>query len=434
MTKSLKNIVIIGGGAGGLELATNLGNRLKRRHKAIVTLVDCNHNHLWKPCLHQLASGTLDEATESISYMAHAQNHNFQFKIGYMKDVNRKTKQVFLKEVLDEKGRILIPARHLDYDILVLAVGSLSNDFGTNGVKEHCVSLDSHHKAKQFRKEMLNLFLKFSTQPIDTKEINVAIVGGGATGVELSAELHNMVKQLRNYGFKTLRDQVLKVTLIEAGTHILPTLPLKVSSSVHKKLTTLGIKILINTTVMNVTSNGLYTKNGEYIQSDLMVWSAGIKVSNCMKNIAGLETNSINQCLVSSTLQTTRDSAIFAIGDCASCTLPTGRTVPPRAQAAHQMATCTYKNILSLLYKKPLKSYKYYDHGSIISLSRFGTIGSLSINRKLNPLIIKGYIAYFIYIFISRMHQIALHGYIKTAIIVLVDKINRIVRPRIKFQ
>ncbi|UCZ74792.1 NAD(P)/FAD-dependent oxidoreductase [Dickeya zeae] len=428
----IKKIVIVGGGAGGLELATSLGRKLGRKNKAEITLVDRNHSHLWKPLLHEVATGSLDDDMDALSYLAHARNHHFNFQLGMLTDIDREQRTIQLAEIRNEQGELLVAARSLPYDILVVALGSTSNDFGTPGVKDHCIFLDNPKQARRFHNEMLNLFLKFSASQGEKEKVNIAIVGGGATGVELSAELHNAVKQLHSYGFDSLSNQALNVTLVEAGERILPALPPRISAAVHHELTQLGVRVLTKTMVTSAEQGGLNTKDGEFIDADLMVWAAGIKAADAMKEIAGLETNRINQLVVEPTLQTTRDPAIFAIGDCASCPQPGGGVVPPRAQAAHQMASRCYSNILALLNGQPLKAYVYKDHGSLVSLSKFSTVGSLMGNLMRGSVMVEGRIARFVYISLYRMHQIALHGYIKTGLMMLVGSINRVIRPRLK--
>ncbi|WP_251987960.1 NADH-quinone dehydrogenase, partial [Escherichia coli] len=340
MTTPLKKIVIVGGGAGGLEMATQLGHKLGRKKKAKITLVDRNHSHLWKPLLHEVATGSLDEGVDALSYLAHARNHGFQFQLGSVIDIDREAKTITIAELRDEKGELLVPERKIAYDTLVMALGSTSNDFNTPGVKENCIFLDNPHQARRFHQEMLNLFLKYSANLGANGKVNIAIVGGGATGVELSAELHNAVKQLHSYGYKGLTNEALNVTLVEAGERILPALPPRISAAAHSELTKLGVRVLTQTMVTSADEGGLHTKDGEYIEADLMVWAAGIKAPDFLKDIGGLETNRINQLVVEPTLQTTRDPDIYAIGDCASCPRPEGGFVPPRAQAAHQATDC----------------------------------------------------------------------------------------------
>ncbi|MEY0588153.1 NAD(P)/FAD-dependent oxidoreductase [Providencia manganoxydans] len=432
MALSQPKIVIVGGGAGGLELATRLGRKLGRKKRAEITLVDRNPSHLWKPLLHEVATGSLDDGVDALSYLAHARHNAFNFQLGSLKQIDRDNKKIILGELRDKNTELLVPEREIDYDILVMALGSTSNDFGTPGVKEHCIFLDNPQQAHRFHDEMLNLFLRYSVRDNAEEKVNIAIVGAGATGVELSAELYNAVEQLTSYGFKGLDTDALNVTLVEAGERILPALPPRISSAAHQELNKLGVKVLTKTMVTSADDEGLNTKDGEKIRADLMVWAAGIKAPDFMKDIAGLETNRINQLVVKPTLQTTLDDTIFAIGDCASCAKPEGGFVPPRAQSAHQMASCCYDNILAMMKDKPLKDYVYKDHGSLVSLSRFSTVGSLMGNLMRGDMMVEGRIARFVYISLYRMHQIALHGYIKTGLMMLVGSINRIIRPKLK--
>jgi NADH dehydrogenase len=428
----MKKIVIIGGGAGGLELATQLGHKLGRKKKAQITLVDRNHSHLWKPLLHEVATGSLDEGIDGLSYLAHAHKHGFSFQLGTLTNLDRDNNRLQLAEIRGAQGELLVPERELAYDTLVMALGSTSNDFGTPGVKENCIFLDNPHQARRFHNEMLNLFLKFSASEGTQDKVNIAIVGAGATGVELSAELHNAVRQLHSYGYKGLDNQTLNVTLVEAGERILPALPPRISSAAHSELTKLGVRVLTQTMVTSADKKGLNTKSGEFIDADLMVWAAGIKAPDFMKDLGGLETNRINQLVVEPTLQTTRDPNIYAIGDCASCALPAGGFVPPRAQSAHQMASRVLANILADMKGQPQKPYVYKDHGSLVSLSRFSTVGSLMGNLMRGSMMVEGRIARFVYISLYRMHQVALHGYFKTGLMMLVGSINRVIRPRLK--
>jgi len=431
MTPKTK-IIIVGGGAGGLEFATKLGHKLGRKNKAEIILVDRNQSHLWKPLLHEVATGSLDDGVDALSYLAHARNHYFHFQLGCLTNINRENKTITLAEIHDKEGQLLVPERKLNFDILVMALGSVSNDFGTAGVKDHCIFLDNPQQAHRFHDEMLNLFLSYSVRYKPDDKINIAIVGGGATGVELSAELYNAIEQLTSYGFEGLDKAALNVTLVEAGERILPALPVRISTAAHHELTKLGVRVLTQTMVTSADRDGLNTKSGEKINADLMVWAAGIKAPDFMHQIGGLKSNRINQLVVKSTLQTTLDNAIFAIGDCASCPKKEGGFVPPRAQAAHQMATLCYKNILALLDHKALQEYVYKDHGSLVSLSRFSTVGSLMGNLVRGDMMVEGKIARIVYISLYRMHQIALHGYIKTGLMMLVGSINRIIRPRLK--
>lgn len=425
-------IVIVGGGAGGLELATRMGRKLGKKGQAEVTLVDKNRTHLWKPLLHEVATGALDDGTDAVSYRAHASNHSFDFQLGTMADIDRVAKELILAPLLGEDGEQVLPERSIAYDYLVLAVGSVSNDFGTPGVKEHCIFLDSPDQAHRFHRKMLDSFFRLHVQGADSKPLKIAIVGGGATGVELSAELHHAAREMKSYGVRNVNKEKLDVTLIEAGERILPALPPRLSGSAHQELNKLGVDVRTATMVTEASAQGLLTKSGELIEADLMVWAAGIKGADFLKDIAGLETNRNNQLVVKPTLQTSNDDHIYVIGDAASCPMEDGGFVPPRAQSAHQMATQAYKNIHADMTDEPLTDYVYKDHGSLVSLSKFSTVGSLMGNLTSGSMMIEGRIARIVYVSLYRMHQIALHGYLKTAMIALSDKISRVFKPKLK--
>jgi len=424
-------IIVVGGGAGGLELATKLGRTLGRKNRADVTLVDRKASHLWKPLLHEVATGSLDEGVDALSYRAHAKNHSFDFQLGSLESIDRESKKIVLSELTDDHGELLMPKRELSYDLLVMAIGSTSNDFNTPGVRENCIFLDSPEQAHRFRKEMNNEFLKLHAKN-GQGSVDIAIVGAGATGVELSAELHNAVKELRTYGFGDLDSSKLNVNLVEAGERILPALPPRISSAAHSELTKLGVNVRTATMVTQADKDGLTTKDGDKINAQIMVWAAGIKAPDFIKDIAGLETNRINQLVVTETLQTTRDENIFVIGDLAQCTQADGSFVPPRAQAAHQMASLAFKNIVAKINGRELKPYVYKDHGSLVSLSRFSTVGSLMGNLTKGSMMVEGRIARMVYISLYRIHQMALHGVLKTGLMMLVGRINRVLRPNLK--
>ncbi|NRB67209.1 MAG: NAD(P)/FAD-dependent oxidoreductase [Vibrio sp.] len=427
----MTRIIVIGGGAGGLELVTKLGRTLGRKKRAKVTLVDRKASHLWKPLLHEVATGSLDEGVDALSYRAHAKNHHFDFQMGSLEDIDRERKVIRLGELRDEHDELLMPNRELEYDILVMALGSTSNDFNTPGVREHCIFLDSTEQAYKFRTEMNNEFLKLHAKH-GHGTVDIAIVGAGATGVELSAELHHAVKELRTYGFGDLDSSKLNVNLIEAGERILPALPPRISSAAHHELTKLGVNVRTTTMITEAGKDGLITKEGEKIPAQIMVWAAGIKAPDFVKDIGGLETNRINQLVVKDTLQTTLDDDIFVIGDLAQCTQADGSFVPPRAQAAHQMASCAFSNIVAKLNGREMKAYIYKDKGSLVSLSQFSTVGSLMGNLTKGSMMVEGRIARVVYISLYRLHQMALHGVFKTALIILMGRINRVLRPNLK--
>jgi len=429
-------IVVVGGGAGGLELATRLGARFGRE-KFDIILVEKNRTHIWKPLLHEVAAGSLDANLDEVGYRSHGHAWGYRFFYGAMEGIDRDTRNLLIAPIRDEEGREIMGHHRIRYDYLVLAVGSVSNDFGTKGVAQHCIFLDSRLQADRFRSQLLDHCLRVSrtlqSDPTADVHVRVDIVGGGATGVELAAELYNSASELRHYGLEVFDESRLKVTLIEAGPRILPALPETLAEAAHKELEALGVRVLTNTLVVEATSDGMITKGGEFIAAHLRVWAAGVKGPDILKDVAGLETTRANQLVVKPTLQTTRDERIFAIGDCAYF-VPEGATrpVPPRAQSAHQMAATAFHNLRALIKGRALKGFVYRDHGSLVSLSHFSTVGSLMGNLIGGRMAIEGRLARFVYVSLYRMHLIAIHGWLKGLTLILVGHVNQIIRPRLK--
>src|SRR5690606_29578001 len=424
-------IVIVGGGAGGLELATRLGKTLGKRGKARITLIDANLTHIWKPLLHEVAAGSLNSSADELNYVAQAKWNHFEFQLGRMCGLERERKCIHLAATLDEQGQELVPARTLAYDTLVIAVGSTTNDFGTRGAAEHCIFLDTREQAERFRRQLLSHYMRAHAREDQQETLNLAIVGAGATGVELAAELHHAAHELAAYGLDSIKPENMRITLIEAGSRVLPALPERISQPVHKTLIDLGVQVLTGSAVSEVTADGLHTQDGSFVPASLKVWAAGIQAPKFLHEIDGLETNRINQLVVRSSLQTTRDDNIFAFGDCAACPQPdSDRNVPPRAQAAHQQASLLAKSLALRLEGKDLPNYRYRDYGSLISLSRFSAVGNLMGNLT-GSIMLEGWLARMFYISLYRMHQMTLYGIARTVMMMIGDKLST-TTPRLK--
>nr|WP_322938799.1 NAD(P)/FAD-dependent oxidoreductase [Pseudomonas sp. s4] len=427
-------IVIVGGGAGGLELATRLGRKLGKSGAARIILVDANLTHIWKPLLHEVAAGSLNSSEDELNYVAQAKWNHFEFQLGRMSGLDRASKSITLAPTLDDDGQVLMPERRITYDSLVIAVGSTTNDFGTPGAAEHCIFLDTRAQAERFHRRMLSHYLRaHANEGADGSQIDIAIVGAGATGVELAAELHHAAKQLAAYGLNRIRPEDMRITLIEAGPRVLPALPERIARPVHQTLEKLGVTVLTGAAVSEVTAEGLHTADGNFIPASLKVWAAGIRAPGFLKDLDGLESNRINQLQVRPTLQTTLDDDVFAFGDCAACPQPgqEGRNVPPRAQAAHQQASLLAKSLRLKIAGQALPEYRYRDYGSLISLSSFSAVGNLMGNLT-GSVMLEGWLARMFYVSLYRMHQMALYGVPRTLLLMLSDRIGRSTEPRLK--
>lgn len=433
--ENLHHIVVVGGGAGGLELVTRLGNKLGKKRKARITLVDSDLTHVWKPLLHEVASGSLDASANEINYRAHARKHHYEFQLGRMSGLDRSTRQLVIAPFHDDDGTEVVPERRIQYDTLVIAVGSTANDFGTPGAQDHCLFLDSLKQARRFHNLMLNAFLRKNHRALQGQDhgLNISIIGAGATGVELAAELRLASRELPVYGMNHLQPSDVSITVIEAADRILPALPARLSAAASRELERQHIDVRTGQPVSEVRASSLVMKDGTELPSEMTIWAAGIKAPAFLAELDGLEANRGNQLVVRQSLQATRDEAIFALGDCAECPQPdSDRPVPPRAQAAHQQADALFKTLCNGLAGEAPVDFVYNDHGSLINFSRYTTVGNLMGNLSGRSMYVEGKVARLFYLSLYRMHQMALHGPLRTGVIWLMDKISRAMQPRLK--
>lgn len=425
-------IVVVGGGAGGLELATRLGDRLGRKGRAHVTLVDRSRTHLWKPLLHEVAAGSMDMHAHQLDYLAQARWHRFTFALGALAGLDRGARQVRIAEVRDDEGGIILPERLIAYNTLAIAIGSESNDFNTPGVRDHAFTIDNAWQAHLFHRRLVNACFHANFAN-DGRVLHIAIVGAGATGVELAAELHNTVRVLAAYGLQSFDPaRQIRIAVIEAGPRILPGLPEYIADETLKTLAALGVEVLTGERAVEVTARGVRMKSGREVASDFTVWAAGIRCADVLKDLGGLESNHLNQLVVRSTLQATRDDDVFAFGDCAAAPWKEGKTVPPRAQAAHQESSRLAKTFERRLAGEPPLAFHYRDFGSLVSLGNYQSVGTLMgfvTGGKLN---VEGWLAKVFYISLYRMHVWALHGFWRMALDTLSRMIRRQVDPKVK--
>ena len=432
----LHRIVVVGGGAAGLELVTRLGDRLRRRSRASVTLVECARTHLWKPLLHGVAAGSIDPGEYEVNYLAQAHWHGFHYRFGEMIGLDRARKEVHLAATFDEEGRQITPPRSVGYDTLILAIGCMTNDFGTPGVAEHAVPLENPAEAERFNRRLVNACMRAQTQqePVGPGQLHVAIVGAGATGCELAAELHQTMREVVAYGLDRIDPQRdIRILLIEAADRVLPGLPERVSEAAQRLLRQIGVEIRTGARVTEVTAEGLHLSDGSFLGAELVVWAAGVKASDVLRQLDGLEANRLNQLVVEQTLQTTRDPDVFAVGDCAACPRPgTTTPVPPRAQAAHQEAEHMLRQIERRLRGQALRPYTYRDFGSLVSLGKWRTVGNLMGLLSGRSIFVEGLFAGIMYRSLRVQHERALGGTGYAVLKLLVRALSRRTGPQVK--
>ncbi len=432
----LHRIVVVGGGAGGLELVTRLGDQLGRRKLADVSLIEKARTHLWRPLLHEVAAGSMDVSRHELDYLAQAYWHGFRYRFGEMVGLDREKRLVYLAANYDSEGRLITPARSCGYDTLVIAIGSVTSDFGTPGVKEYAVTLDTPEQAQRFNRRLLNACLLAHNQvePVRPGQLHVVIIGAGATGTELSAELHRTVRGVVAYGLDRIDpDKDLKITLIEASDRVVPALPPRLSEATARLLRKLGVEIRTSSRVAEVRPDGIMLATGEFIASELVVWAAGVRGPEVLKDLDDLEASPSSQLVIRPTLQTTRDDNIFAIGDCAYL-VPEGETrpIPPRAQAAHQQSSHLVKQIPNRLKGRPIAPFVYHDFGSLVSLGEFSTVGSLMGFITGRDMLVEGFVARLMYRSLYKMHEVALHGLWTVGLHTIARLLTRRTEPHVK--
>jgi NADH:ubiquinone reductase (H+-translocating) len=449
----MHRFIVVGGGAGGLELATRLGDRYGARKRngsarASVTLVDRNPTHIWKPLLHEVAAGSMDPFTQELEYAAQARWHGFEFQQGELIGLDRTAKRITLAPVLDDDGAELLPRRELDYDTLVIAIGSTTHFFGVPGAEQHSFALDTVDDAERFRKRLIAACMRAEymahatvgngpdLSASDEPQIQIAIVGGGATGVELSAELRNTAQVLSAYGLHKLDpSHDIGIVVIEAGPRILPALPERVSVATADLLRKLGVKLMTAERVAELGAGFVRTGSGKTVRADLTVWAAGIKAPAVLARLDGLPVTKQGQLVVRRSLQSEADDDIFALGDCAACLWPDeggARMVPPRAQAAHQQASFLLRAFRDRLEGRPLPEFTYRDFGSLVSLGHFSAVGNLMGGLIGGSMLVEGLFARFMYMSLYRLHIAALHGYPRMMLDTVAHWLRRTALPRVK--
>jgi NADH dehydrogenase len=339
---------------------------------------------------------------------------------------------------MDHDGLEMLPARALPYDTLVLAIGCVTHFFGVPGAAENAIALDTVAQAERFRHRLIAACVRAQnglgrSAQDGRPRVDVAIIGAGATGVELSAELRNTAHVLSAYGLHQLDPRHdIHINVIEAGPRILPALSERVSGETARLLGKLDVGVLTSERVTEVTSNAVLTASGKRIDADLTVWAAGITAPPVLATL-GLPVSRMGQVVVGPTLQSETDPDIFAFGDCASCQWPDKQTtVPPRAQAAHQQATFLFGALRARLEGRPLPTFEFKDFGSLVSLGHFSAVGSLMGGLIGGAMFIEGMMARVMYTSLYRMHVMALHGWVRMGVETVTHWLQSKTHPRVK--
>lgn len=414
-------IVIVGGGAGGLELAV----RLAKTRERDLLLVDSTPTHVWKPRLHELAAGAGRGHVDELDYAGLAENWGFAFEQGVLRDVDPQSRTLTLDAITDHNGDTLLPERSITYQALVLALGGVTPDLGVEGVLEQAVLLDRESDAEALFRRLSTGLLAGSLSANDGT-FQVVIVGSGATGVELAAFL-TTDHLCASLAPRTTAPRI-QVTVLEALDTFMPTMPDVVRLPTVERLRTAGVAMETGRQVAAVHSRLVVTDDDERFPADLTVWATGRVGPPVAGSIDALAANKKRQWQVRKTLQTTESDAVFALGDCSYIE---DDPSPPTAQAASEQAEYLAGALPRYLGGGELAPFRFKDKGTLLSLGESGTVGK---TRGLfgNDIQVRGRLARAAYRGVQRQHQFLLLGPVKGTAEVFSNILGRKVGPRLK--
>jgi len=427
-TTGAPRIVVVGGGAGGLELVSRLGRNVGQTGCAQIVLVERRATHAWKPQLHEIATGM--QVDDSLNYAAHSQRHHYRYEPGEVIALDRAQRTLTLAPLCGPDGQQVCGERTVGYDLLVLALGSVANDFGTPGVAPYCHMLNDAADAEALNRTLMSRALAVEMGTLE--RLSIAIVGGGATGVELATEIGHVVGELRRYGARRVHTH-LDVTVIDAADRLLANGSPRMSERAAAVLEQHGVHVVLGRRVTEARQDSLVFDNGEQLNADIKVWASGIKGATASLGQA-LPTGKRGQWPAEATLRSADDPHIFLLGDCSACTDAGGNPVPSTAQAARQQAILLARSLPRVLSGAPPLSFIYRDRGTLVSLGKARAVGSLvSAWKGGRTHAVDGAVAKGMYASLYRLHQAAVMGWPRTLAAMLADAVLRAAKPAVKF-
>ena len=342
-------VVILGGGFGGLAAARALYKT------AAVTVVDRHNFQTFLPLLYQVSTAGL--AADHVAYPIRGalRKTDIKFRMGSPISIDHKNKEVKLDS-----------SEVLQFDHLIVALGSVSADFGIPGVNEYALGMKTVHEALTIRAEIMRRFEDLCRFEDGTK-LSISVIGGGPTGVEMAGAIAELIRgPLKSDQANAAAN--IKVSLIEAGPRLLPPFAPSLSERTKKDLEKLGVKVLLNTAVKAIEHRKIILKDDSVINSEITIWAAGVKGSDAMGQL-NLPTVG-NRVAVEPTMQVKNYPHIWALGDIAGAVGKDGRPLPMVAPVAIQQGKFIAKQISRLISNKPLTDFKYLDKGSMATIGR----------------------------------------------------------------
>jgi NADH:ubiquinone reductase (H+-translocating) len=342
-------VVILGGGFGGLAAARALYK------SAEVTVVDRHNFQTFLPLLYQVSTAGL--AADHVAYPIRGalRKTDIKFRMGSPISIDHKNQEVKLDS-----------SEVLQFDHLIVALGSVSADFGIPGVNEYALGMKTVHEALTIRAEIMRRFEDLCRFEDETK-LSISVIGGGPTGVEMAGAIAELIRGPLKSDQANAAAHI-QVSLIEAGPRLLPPFAPSLSARTKKDLEKLGVKVLLNTAVKAIEHRKIILKDDSVLNSEITIWAAGVKGSDAMAQLS-LPTIG-NRVAVEPTMQVKNYPNIWALGDIAGALGKDGRPLPMVAPVAIQQGKFIAKQIARLMAKKPLTDFKYLDKGSMATIGR----------------------------------------------------------------
>ena len=342
-----KHAVVIGAGFGGLACA----KKLRKSDSYSVTLIDRNPYQLFSPLLYQVATASLPE--DDIAFPVRTAYQAVQFVRAEVTNIDATKKELTLSN-----------GKTISYDDLILAVGSEGTTFGIPGVAEHAFQMKSVSDAREIRHSLLSAYESVEDGLLPLESLNVVIVGGGPTGVELAGAVKELQHEIHRE-FEHIAPKAT-VTLVEAGPRLLPTFHPHSSKYTLKTLTKMGVHVQVDAAVVEATPRSLRLKDGSEIVAGTRIWAAGVVAPPHWKFLG--ETDRGNRIKVNSHLQIS--DSIWIVGDVASSPDSDGRPLPMVAPVAIQQGKHVARQIQRRESSKPLEVFKYRDKGQMATIGR----------------------------------------------------------------
>lgn len=425
--------VVVGGGAAGLELVTRLMRR--RPHNSRETraiLVDRALAHVWKPRLHEIATAMQSRAVAESSFLGHSSAHGYRFEVGELHDIDPMRRLVRLAPLIGPEGDEVLPERSIPYGCLILALGSEENDFGTPGAKQHCLFLNDTQQALRIRDALLVGALRIARGQQDT--LSIVVIGGGATGVELCAEIHHAIDAMWIHE-PTLDRSRVRLTVVEGADRLLSANPPQLSAYASDALHARQVEVILGDRVASIDESGVLLASGRRIDAHLRIWTAGIRGPRVFDRIDMLSRTRSGRVQVDAHLRCAGLSDVYAIGDCAEWIDPaTGRAAPYTAQIAAAQARYLAAALCSSAPEGDLAPFRFTSSGAVVSLGDQGAAGNLTtrFGRHSRDRFIQGFSAKVVYAALYRRHELAIHGWWGALARLLSDWLGRVGQPRLK--